>query len=235
MRTISIAGAGTDIGKTFVTAALIRTLIRNGVAVDALKPVVSGIEDDAPEGSDPARLIAALGRRLDRDTLDAMSPLRFRAPLSPPSAARLEGRMLAFEQVADICRARTDEPGDALLLIETAGGVMSPLDDSHTMLDLMADLGAPVILVGGTYLGSISHTLTALECLWARELDVIAIVISESEGDHPDFGETIQTITGFSGGVPVIACPRSADEDWDAGTLASLVGALEAGIAIHSH
>jgi dethiobiotin synthetase len=235
MRPISIAGAGTDIGKTYVAAALIRTLIKDGIALDAFKPVVSGIDDDAPEGSDPARLLTALGRPLNRQTLDVMSPLRFRAPLSPPSAARLEGKTLAFDDIATLCRSRADEPGDALLLIETAGGVMSPLDDSHTMLDLMADLDAPVILVGGSYLGSISHTLTALDCLWSRDLDVLAIVISESEGDHPDFAETVQTIAGFAGDVPVLPCPRTPDAGWDASALAVHVATQVIDTENHSH
>ncbi|MCI3182108.1 dethiobiotin synthase [Caulobacter sp. CCUG 60055] len=222
MTVIAIAGAGTDIGKTYVAAGLIRALRRRGHAVEALKPVVSGIEDDQPQGSDPARLIAALGAPLTPESLARMSPFRYRAPLSPPLAAWLEGRVLRFEAVLACCRERAAGTS-GLLLIEMAGGVMSPLDDSRTGLDLLEALGAPVLLVSGAYLGAISHGLTALETLRGRGLSVAAMVVSESPGDNPPFEETVSAFRGFGGGVPVVAAPRRPEQDWDADDLARLL------------
>lgn len=225
MTALSIAGAGTDIGKTYVTAGLIRALRKAGVAVDALKPVVSGIDEADPAGSDPARLLAALGRPVTAETVAEMSPLRYRAPQSPPLAARMEGRVLRFEEVLTLCQDRlAATPG--LLLIETAGGVMSPLDDSRTGLDLLQALGGPVLLVSGSYLGGISHALTALEVIRGRGLAVAALVVSESEGDAPPFDETVKAIADFAGEVPVFAVRRQPEEAWDAAVLAQAVAAL---------
>src|SRR5687768_12857873 len=142
MAAVFITATGTDIGKTHVACALIRSLRIRGREVDAFKPVLSGY--NAFAGSDAARLLDALGA--PPSDLDRMSPLRFKASLAPPSAARAEGATLTLGDLADRCRARmADAPG--LLLIEGAGGVMSPIAEAATNLDLIGELGVPVVLV----------------------------------------------------------------------------------------
>jgi dethiobiotin synthetase len=213
-----VAGAGTDVGKTFVAAQLIRTLIERGVAVEALKPVVSGFDATDWADSDPGRLLAALGRPLDDGHLQAISPWRFAAPLSPEMAARREGRTLDFAEVLAFCRGRTAAAPDRLTVVEGAGGVASPVDEHTTGLDLMAGLGAPVVLVGGSYLGAISHTLTAIEAVRARGLVLKAVVVSESEAAGTPFGETLAAIARLSKASPVLGARRDgADLTWRAG------------------
>src|SRR5450759_2627865 len=85
-----VTSTGTDIGKTFVTAGLIRYLREAGQAVHALKPVVSGYDPSVVETSDPAVLLAALGRAVSADEISSIAPWRFRAPLSPDLAAARE-------------------------------------------------------------------------------------------------------------------------------------------------
>ncbi len=180
-----ITGAGTDIGKTYVTAALIRVLREAGHPVDALKPVVSGFDMAAPQGSDPAVLLEALGVAWSAEALARMSPWRFAAPLSLPLAARLEGALLDAGAIIAFCRRRIAETGDGLLLIEGAGGVMSPLDDNATMLDLARAVESPTLLVVGSYLGTISHTLTAALALHSVGRSPLAVVMNESVDAPP--------------------------------------------------
>jgi dethiobiotin synthetase len=213
MSGLVLLGIGTDVGKTFVACALIRAMRARGLAVDAFKPVISGLSAETWVQSDAGRLLAALGLPVDQAQLDRISPFQFHAPLSPPMAARLEGRSLALAEIVAACEARLAKT-DGLLLIETAGGVMSPIDDDHTMLDLVAALGQPSLLVAGSYLGAISHTLTALKALAGHVPR--AIVVSESAGENPPFAQTCADIARFSG-VRVIAVPRG---DWDAGEVA---------------
>jgi dethiobiotin synthetase len=221
MAAVFVTGTGTDIGKTYVSAALIRALIARGRAVEALKPVVSGFDAAAPAGSDPAVLLDALGLAWSTQALERMSPFRYRAPLSPPLAAQREGRRLDFDAMVAVCAERIAGAGERTLLIEGAGGVMSPVDDEHTMLDLMAAIGTPVILVAGSYLGTISHTLTAAQSLRSAGVAIAAIVISGSEGDPPPVGETVEALARHLGGVPLLTAPRGAA--WDAGRLAALI------------
>src|SRR3954471_1111526 len=104
MTAFFITATGTDIGKTFVTAGLIRHMRATGRSVAAMKPVVSGFDPDAWRGSDPAALLVALGRPVDLAEVEHVSPWRFKAPLSPHMAARHEGRAIAFQEVVEFCR-----------------------------------------------------------------------------------------------------------------------------------
>ena len=84
-------------------------------------------------------------------------------------AARKEGKAVDFGALVDFCR-RAIAACPGTLLIEGIGGVMVPLDEKHTVLDWMAALNIPVVLVAGSYLGSLSHTLTALDAMRSRAI-----------------------------------------------------------------
>jgi len=207
MRALFVAGTGTDVGKTWVACALIRALIRRGRRVDVLKPVVSGFDAAAPEGSDPAMLLDALGLPVTADQIASIAPFQYRAPQSPPLAARLQGERLDFEAVANACRGRLARADTDWLLIESAGGVMSPISDTHTCLDLAQTLDLPILLVGGSYLGAVSHALTAVEAVTARDLSIAALVISESLDATAPLPETAAAISAFTG-RPALTAPR---------------------------
>jgi dethiobiotin synthetase len=196
MRGHFITATGTGVGKTLVTTILCHHLIQRGDAVRALKPVLSGFSPDDPS-SDPALILQSLGQKATEQAIAAISPWRFHAPVSPHLAAKREGRALALGDVAAFCRDHDQSDCD-VLLIEGAGGVMSPIDDSHTFLDLMAALAHPVILVTGTYLGAITHTLTAICALNSRGVRIRAVVVSESEVSA-GLGETAESLKRLAG------------------------------------
>ena len=206
--TFFVTGTGTDVGKTFVTARLIRRLRACGQPVDAIKPLVSGFDAGALSASDPGVLLDALGRPITASTVEQVSPWRFAAPLSPDIAAAREGRAVDFKELVAYCRKRDVSRG--VLLIEGVGGVMVPLDDRHTVLDWITALRAPVIVVAGSYLGTISHTLTALHVLAGRNLDIAAVVVSESLVPGASLDESVATIARFAGAIEVIGVPRLA-------------------------
>jgi dethiobiotin synthetase len=216
-----ITGAGTNVGKTYVAAGLIRALRAAGARVDALKPVVSGFDPDDWEDSDPGVLLGALGRPADAAALEALSPWRYAAPLSPDMAAAREGRVIDPAAVAALCRDRLAAVGAGLLVIEGVGGVMSPISATTTNLDLMAAIGAPVLLTAGGYLGTISHALTAVAALRGRGLDLRAVVVSETEAGGPPFDDTVAAIARLAPGETVIAARRDAG-DWEAEALGAV-------------
>ncbi len=214
MTAVFVTSTGTDIGKTFVTAGLIRHFRATGRAADAIKPVLSGFDPGAWQDSDPATLLAALGRPIVMDEVERISPWRFTAPLSPHMAARREGRAIAYQEVVDFCR-RAMAGRRGVLLIEGIGGIMVPLDDRHTVLDWMTLLRIPIVLVAGTYVGTMSHTLTALEVLVRRNLDVAAVVVSESEGSAASLADTVATVERFANSIDVVGLPRLAPDAGD--------------------
>jgi dethiobiotin synthetase len=206
---IFVTATGTDIGKTFVTAGLIRHYRKAGGAVDAIKPVMTGFSAEVAESSDAAVLLAALGRPVTLPEIERIAPWRFKAPLSPDMAARLEGRTTGFDEVVEFSRsAITSRRG--VLLIEGIGGVMVPLDDRRTVLDWMSVLRIPIVLVAGTYVGTLSHTLTALEVVARRNIDIAAVVVNESEQSAASLADTVATLQQFAGSIDIVALPRLA-------------------------
>jgi dethiobiotin synthetase len=205
---VFITGTGTDVGKTFVCAGLIRYFRGLGQPVAALKPLVSGFDPGAPSGSDPAMLLEALGREVAPDELNHISPWRYRAPLSPDMAARAEDRAIDMQAVVDFCLAAI-AGNEGALLIEGIGGIMVPLDARHTMLDLMSLLNLPLILVAGSYVGTLSHVLSAQDVILRHALDLRAIVVSESEDAPVPLDAILATLANFAK-APLLGLRRQA-------------------------
>jgi dethiobiotin synthetase len=202
-----VTSTGTDIGKTFVTAALVRYLRESNQPVRALKPIVSGYDSSVVQTSDPAVLLTALGRPVTAEEVDRIAPWRFRAPLSPDQAAAREGRSIDFDKLVAFSRVEISS-AKGPLFIEGVGGIMVPLDGRRTVLDWMTELDIPLLLVVGGYLGTISHTLTALDVLAQRKLTIAGIIVSESERAAVALDETVASIERFSAGVEVVGLPR---------------------------
>jgi dethiobiotin synthetase len=219
---IFITATGTDVGKTFVAASLIRHLRQMGQVVDAIKPVVSGFDADHPEASDSGILLRALGLPVTPQEIERISPWRFRAALSPDLAAQREGRRIDVDAVISFCQDAIEQRQD-ILLIEGIGGIMVPLYEQRTVVDVMMALQLPLILVAGSYLGTISHTLTALDALFRRDMKLLAIIVSETLSSAVPLDDTVATIARFA--RPVIGLPRQERRQTDestSGTIAAL-------------
>lgn len=205
-RRLFVTSTGTEIGKTLITCALAHQL--RGTDTRVLKPVVSGYEPDQAAASDPGLILAARGEAVTEDAVAAIAPWRFRTPVAPDLAARLEGRAMTAAEVAAFCA----KAGDAVetLIVEGAGGLMAPIAERETFLDVLALTRWPSLLIIGSYLGTLSHTFTAIETLRARNLPVAGIVISESERDAQAIPELRRSIAAFLPELPVCVVPRLA-------------------------
>lgn len=192
LRAVFVAGTGTDVGKTVVTAALLRALRGLGVAAQAVKPVqtgVSGVEGARHAGADAAPLMGDAGTCAsavaDLAVATSVPPAAalhvFALPASPHLAAAAAGACLDAAGLAgDIhehwaCAA----PAADLLLLEAAGGLLAPLNARETMLDLMDAVGAPVILTVRNELGALNHALLSLAALRRRGLTLAALALVE--------------------------------------------------------
>jgi dethiobiotin synthetase len=182
MSAVFVTAIGTDCGKTHVSAAILRELVAQGRPALALKPLMSGYSPAALADSDAGRLLIAMGRAVSTETIDEVCWESFTDWLAPNVAARRGGVALNYAELVGFVRSRL-QAHDGPALVEGAGGVMSPMTDTHTNLDLAADLRLPVLLLASNYLGAVSHTLTALEVLASRDLDVKAVVVTETLPD----------------------------------------------------
>jgi dethiobiotin synthetase len=202
---IFITATGPDVGKTLVVASLIRHLQQIGHAVDVIKPIDCGYEPAQAAASDLATLISTLGLPFSPETIERMAPWRFRAALPPELAAQFEKRHIDVDEVVSYCQAAV-ESRRGVLLIEGIGGIMTPLDPNRTMLDVMMALQLPLILVTGSYRGALSHTLTALDSLFRRDMTLLATIVSETPGSKVPLDEVVASIARFT--EPVIGLPR---------------------------
>ncbi|HEY0282364.1 MAG TPA: dethiobiotin synthase, partial [Rhizomicrobium sp.] len=116
-----VTATGTDIGKTFIAAGLLRALHEAGQPVWALKPVLSGFDAADARGSDPDVLLEAMGHAVSPDCIARISPWHFAAPLSPDMAAAREGKEIDFAALIAFCREAV-EGHRGTLLIEGVGG-----------------------------------------------------------------------------------------------------------------
>lgn len=197
-----ITATGTDVGKTFVMQLLLQELLEAGKNVRALKPVITGVKFH--EKNDVDKIIHIFNEHDIKVTHEVIARYQFEAPLSPDMAARLEGRQVDYPALLRFCEPQSEE----VQLIEGAGGVMVPLDGQHTMRDLIADLAIPTIMVTETRLGTLSHTLAALEALSIKKIEIQAIILNESEGEnHPPVDETIASLKNFTD-TPMLVMPR---------------------------
>jgi dethiobiotin synthetase len=172
-RILFITGTDTGVGKTVLTALLARHLRSRGLPIAALKPISSGSRSDA----------RALHRALDGElTLDEINPWHFRAALAPLLSARYERRVVRKAQViAHVRRVATRFP---LVLVEGAGGLLSPLGEKFDSRDLIAALRAEPLVVTPNRLGAVNQVrliLAALPAATARRTQVILV-----NPRHPD-------------------------------------------------
>lgn len=205
-----ITATGTDIGKTFVSAGILRAARTQGVPAQGFKPLLSDFTPARAETSDAGRILRAMGQDVTPVALDAITPWRYTAALSPDMAAAREGKSVEYDGILAFSRAAAAGPG--LRLIEGVGGVMVPLDETRTVLDWMADLALPAILVAGTYLGTISHILTAAAVLAARAVPLTALVLNETGDGAVPLTDTVAALGRFLPGIPIFTLPRRPDE-----------------------
>ena len=226
MPTLFISGTGTGVGKTLVTTTLIRQIRLSNKSVNALKPVITGFDENNYLKSDTALILNELGCDLTWKNINKISPWRFHDPISPNMASEIEGRPLDVDKIAAFCHAKSS--ADSILLVEGVGGVMVPLNNEATVLDLMVELAVPVIIVVGSYLGTLSHTLTTLWVVKNFGLKIAGIVISESEENAVPVVEIQRTLRKFADDFPIIIFPRLKDNKApsDFPELTSLLGIL---------
>jgi dethiobiotin synthase len=199
-RGLFVTGTDTGVGKTVVSAALMHRY-RPAVALRYWKPIQTGIEQD-DDTADVERLGACGADEIET------TGIRLPRPVSPHLAARLHGTTIALaslvQSVAHPNRESTDgldHAGETIRwIVEGAGGVLVPINETETMADLMGALGLPIIVVARTGLGTINHTLLTLEALRRRILKVAGVVMVgdrspenrgaiERYGDVPVIGE----------------------------------------------
>jgi dethiobiotin synthetase len=168
---VFVTGTGTEVGKTVVAAVLARSLAAEGKRVAVFKPAVTGLEEDGE--TDHALLRRASGSEQSEEEI---APYRYDPPASPHLAAALAGEEIDPVRLREAAK-RAAADADAIVC-EGVGGLLVPLSPSYLVRNLAADLGYPVVIVGGPGLGTINHTLLTIESARAAGLEVAMVVLN---------------------------------------------------------
>lgn len=189
-----LAGTDTGVGKTTIARGLLRIAHERARRLIPFKPVETGCEGNPP--SDACHLLEAAA--IPGLTVDDICPYAFAAPLAPSIAARLEQRPIDIDGI--VARAGTlSRRGDGLL-VETAGGLLTPWAPGFTAADLAARLSLPVLIVAANRLGVINHaSLAAAECQ-RRRLPCLGFVLVDVSSTHtPDWAYNATEIAAQTG------------------------------------
>lgn len=199
-----ISGIDTDIGKSVATGLMARSLLSLGYSVITQKIVQTGCQGIAEDILTHRALMEVDLLLEDMDGLTC--PYVFKKPCSPHLAAKLEGKRIDPSTI--ISATKTLAQRYEHVLLEGAGGLMVPLTDDLTFLDYIEKQNYPLILVSSPKLGSINHTLSALELLQGRNIVVRGIVYNCYGANDPDIRRDSRMIFiehlkkyGFSGTV----------------------------------
>ncbi|MGZ8921419.1 MAG: dethiobiotin synthase [Limisphaerales bacterium] len=192
-RVVFITGTDTSVGKTAVTALLLAHAQAMGINVRALKPFsTGGVGDEALLGS------------LQKSSL-RINFFHYREPISPWSAAKLLQLRVSIEFAL---QPIVEHRGNCeLLLVEGAGGLLTPLGDGFSAADLISELHAEVILVAANRLGVLNHTLLTMEALRHRGAESVGVALVELEGSDASCKSNLADLTELLPAVPVVPIP----------------------------
>ncbi|MFQ5328995.1 MAG: dethiobiotin synthase [Thermodesulfobacteriota bacterium] len=187
-----ITGTDTGIGKTFITALIATAMRKEGIDVGVMKPMETGCleKDGKLIPADATLLKEAVGTE---DDIDLINPYRFHLPAAPSIAARAKGEVIERSLIMDPFEllAKRHET----LLVEGVGGLMVPINETATVTDLIKWLALPVIIVAGTQLGTINHTLLTVSTARQHGIGIAGIVFNNYSEDEESAVEEIVRFT----------------------------------------
>lgn len=199
-----ITGTDTGVGKTYVTARLVRGLRARGVDAVGFKPICCGGREDADA------LHAAAGGAV---ALNEVNPVWLRAPAAPYAASLIESRAVDLDLIRETYRQLHER--HATVLVEGVGGWLVPIQRDFTMADLAAGWGLPVVVVVGNRLGSLSHTALTVQAVRAAGLECAGLIFNAGAPTASEYIADDQTMARTTN--------RSVLEEWlDVPILASV-------------
>jgi len=210
-----ITGTDTEVGKTFVASLIVKQLSAAGHRVGVYKPVASDCVSDGRElvSEDAVHLWQAAGRPL---SLEAVCPQRFEAPLAPHLSAAKSGHVLD----ASLLRTGIEVWADQcdVIIVEGAGGLMSPIGDDEFIADLAMDFGYPAVIVTPNVIGAINQTLQTLitASCFRDGIPVAGVVLNDARSFDADISmESNREEIAKRSARPMLTRLRYEQEEFD--------------------
>ncbi len=197
-----ITGSDTDAGKTYIACQIIQQLRALNRAIEIRKPAESGCSEDRPGHLVAADAILLSAANHLQQSMETISPHRFKAALAPHRAARLEGKAVYLRDLIAACQQKN---ADHLLIVEGAGGFYSPLAEDALNADLASALQLPVIIVVNDRIGAVNQALMTIAAVESRHLPVAAVIMNQLETGREIGMNNLQDLARYCS-YPVFKC-----------------------------
>lgn len=216
MTSLFITGTDTGIGKTLVGCGIAAALTAQGKRVGVLKPAETGCDrrNGVLYPDDAMRLAGYARSSLSPETV---CPYRFSLPVAPSVAAEQAGVTIRPERIVEVFQTIANQ--HEVTLVEGAGGLLVPLVGRYSFADLARDLGIPILVVVGSKLGALNHTLLTLHCIAARALPLAGYILNHPTPTTDDAittnAATLASLTDVPcrGSIPHISLSEDIDRD----------------------
>jgi dethiobiotin synthase len=218
---VFVTGSGTGVGKTYVSALLMREFSKEGRGVTYMKPIETGCkrsEDGAAlVNSDTVYALSFASRKT---AMSLHAPYRFASPCSPHLAARESECAIRIEEIASAYENLNKNTSADITLVEGAGGALVPISEREYVVDIMRALKTPAILVVDPGLGTLNYTFLSLHALEHYGVPVVGIVVNNPRNIGRDFvyEDNVMTIRRYIHPLP---CLDLGYDDTDAGGAAA--------------
>ncbi len=224
---IFVTGTDTSAGKTYVGVALVRALVRLGLRVAVMKPVASG-SDATPDGLRNSDAIALAQAANVSAPYHIINPYCFIPPISPHIAADEAHISIDLGTIRERCDSL--RAGADLIVVEGAGGWYAPISASHTMADIPAALGLPVVLVVGLRLGCLNHALLSKQAIERGSAPYFGWVANSIDPVFERSRENVATLERSLEGTALAALPFGGDSEAATAALADMAQQLRSAI-----
>ena len=207
-----ITGTGTDIGKTVITAGIADLAIQNGKKCSVIKPIQTGTETYPTDICEVRKMVPKV---MDIPETDSIK-YSYKLPASPHLAAAEENDKIKIHELTQYIKKREKKFNPDILLIEGAGGVLVPINENETFLDLLKELNIPVILTTLAGLGTINHTLLSISVLKSANIEIAGIIVNKMPKNPTIIEKDNIRIIEKMSGIPIIAIigDYSSDKDF---------------------
>lgn len=173
---IFITGTDTGVGKTLVAAALAVALKKAGYRVGVMKPIETGVSPSKTTQSDAVRLRSVID---SEEQLSAVCPYRFTLPLAPLAAAQAERHTINLGTIRKVYRLLAER--NDCTVVEGIGGVSVPITPDADVMDLIAQLKLPTVVIGRSGLGGVNHARLTIDALRREKIPVVALVLNQTQ------------------------------------------------------
>ena len=211
MKSLFVTGTDTDVGKTCVSASIVKNLRDMDIDVGVMKPFASGHKKNS--SSLPQDVEILMKYSGSQDPIDLVNPYFFEIPTSPYDAAKILVQKINLQKVIDAYNKLLSSHD--LVIVEGIGGLMTPITQNYFISNLISELDIDTIIVMGSKLGTVNHTLLTYEHCKQMHLKLKGFVINQTEPNGYELTNLKQQIMELTSQIVYCAIPYHRNFDFD--------------------